>query len=307
MRWLFILGGVGLACYLLTGVTFVKSGERAVVRRFGRVVDQAGAGLHVGLPWGMDRVDRVPVDLVRRVRVGYDPEAEENEDGTPPGQLLTGDHNLVNVQVVIDYTIVVGEADRYVIHADRVEDLLARAAEAGLAEWIAGHNVDDVLITGPGRLPAWLVQATQERVKPYGLGVQLTAANVTYLFPPDEVRSAFQEVTRAQTAMRTTENKAAQDAETQLRVAQAGKYRVEQDTAAHVNKQLRLAQAEADAFTARLEQYRRLKQENPDFLVALWWQEMGQLFTKMSANGRIDLLDNHLAGDGLDITQVAPS
>ena len=50
-----------LVGYLLTGVTQVRPGERAVVRRFGRVLEQKPEpGLWIGLPWGMDRVDRVP-------------------------------------------------------------------------------------------------------------------------------------------------------------------------------------------------------------------------------------------------------
>ena len=45
---------------------------------------------------------------------------------------------------------------------------------------------------------------------------------------------------------------------------------------------------------------------NPDFLTAIWWDEIGKLFTKLRETGRIDLLDNHLGGDGLDITIAPP-
>src|SRR2546428_852366 len=103
MRLLTYLLGAGLIGYLLTGLTQVRPGERAVVRRFGKVVDKPGPGLLVGLPYGMDRVDRVPVDLLRRVRVGFQPGTEQTDETTPAGQLLTGDQNLVNVQVVVAY------------------------------------------------------------------------------------------------------------------------------------------------------------------------------------------------------------
>src|SRR5437879_10778191 len=69
---------VALGAYLLTGIAQVRPGERAVVRRFGRVVAQPLPGLWIGLPWGMDRVDRVPVSFVRRAYIGYDPEADDN-------------------------------------------------------------------------------------------------------------------------------------------------------------------------------------------------------------------------------------
>src|SRR3954463_9497897 len=93
------------ALYLLTGPTQVGPDERAVVRRFGKVVARPGPGLWVGLPWGMDRVDRVPVRTVRQLNIGYDPATASDVKGTPVGQLLTGDQNLVNVQLVLDYAI----------------------------------------------------------------------------------------------------------------------------------------------------------------------------------------------------------
>src|SRR5262249_32708634 len=103
MRYFFGLAVLLLLASLVSGITQVRPGERVVVRRFGRVVGTPGPGLWIGLPWGMERIDRVPVDLVRRVPVGYRPEEDEASQGTPSGQLLTGDHNLVNVQVIIHY------------------------------------------------------------------------------------------------------------------------------------------------------------------------------------------------------------
>src|SRR5215218_9651554 len=89
-----------LVAYLATGVYQVGPDERAVVRRFGKVVARPGPGLGFGLPWGVDRVDRVPVRTVRQIRAGYEPDAA-GESATRPGQLLTGDQNLVNVQLVL--------------------------------------------------------------------------------------------------------------------------------------------------------------------------------------------------------------
>src|SRR4051812_45375667 len=109
---------VVLAAYLLTGLAQVGPDERAVVRRFGKVVAHPGPGLWVGLPYGMDRVDRVPVRVVRQVQVGYDPALDSDARGTPAGQFLTGDQNLVNVRLVLDYAIDETDADLddYVMH-----------------------------------------------------------------------------------------------------------------------------------------------------------------------------------------------
>lgn len=297
-----------LAGYLLTGVVEVRQGERAVIRRFGRVLpDKPGPGLHIGLPWGMDRVDRVGVNRVRRVSVGYQPDEKQGDFRAPVGQLLTGDHNLVNIQVVLSYSIMDGQVEDFVVQADRVDSLVERAADTALAEWVAGRTVDDVLLNGKSTLPRWLVEQTRKRIAPYGLGIAIhDEPSVAYLYPPDDVRDAFDEVTRAQAAIRTQTNRAEQDAESKVRSAESALYRTEQLAAAYAQEQRLLAEADARAFDARRRQYHELRDKNPAFLTGIWYAEIGRLFTQMSQGGRLDLLDNHLGADGLDIMQFPP-
>jgi len=306
MRYLKYAIGLLAVLYLLTGVTQIRPGELAVVRRFGKVVAEWGPGLHVGLPWGMDRVDRVPVDLVRRVSVGYQAGLEETDPIIPAGQLLTGDHNLVNVQIVVDYAIRSSEVVDYVVQQERVDGIVARLTESLLAEWVAGRTVDDVLIHGKVELPRFLIEHAQRRLEPYALGIDVQAASVAYLLPPDDVKSAFEDVTRAQTGIATSENAARKDAhQTQQRAAKE-KFKIEQQTAHYARDRVELARAEADSFTKRVKQYQELRQKNSDILATIWWDEMGKLLRRLKENGRIDLLDNHLGPDGLDITIMGP-
>ncbi|MBY0526498.1 MAG: protease modulator HflK [Gemmataceae bacterium] len=306
MRWLILLVGLFLVGWFLTGVTQIRPGERAVVRRFGKVVAQPGPGLRIGWPWGIETVDRVAVDEVRRVSVGYQPEGEDSSGATPIGQLLTGDHNLVNAGVQVHYAVQPDRIDDFVVQQDRVNGLVARSAEAALAEWVAGRKVDEVLLTGKSVLPEWLAEQTQQRIDAYRLGVRIQAVSVALLLPPDEVRSAFDEVTRAQTAIETQKNGAREQADRIRREAEAKRFSEEQKTAGYVKERLTLAQTEANAFENRLAQYQRLKKQNPDILASIWWDEMSKVFERLNKNGRIDLLDSHLGPDGLDITMFGP-
>ena len=176
-----------VALYLLTGVVQVRRGERAVVRRFGRVLDVVPEpGLWVGLPWGMDRVDRIEVDTMRSVTVGY--VEEGGGDAMPVGQLLTGDHNLVNVQVIVYYKVRLDEITAYAIQADAVRDILARAAEAVVAGWVASRTVDDVLLTGKTALRNELTDGVNwSRIAGYGLGIDILDSRVSQdRAPPDD-------------------------------------------------------------------------------------------------------------------------
>jgi hypothetical protein len=91
-----------------------------------------------------------------------------------------------------------------------------------------------------------------------------------------------------------------------LREARAKAYDAEQQAAGQAHERVALAKADAEAFHKRLEQYRRLRQSNANVLAALWWDELGPVFARLHAAGRLDVLDNYLGRDGLDIMQVGP-
>jgi membrane protease subunit HflK len=304
-RIVIVVVAVIAAVSLLTALKPIKPGQRAVVRRFGRVVATPEPGLWIGLPWGLERIDLLSIQL-SRVVVGYDKDAEEAEGMTPRGQFLTGDHNLVNVQAKIDYAVDESNLVDFVEQQDRVEGVVSRAAEAVLAEWIAGRKVDEILIRGQADLPVYLVQHTQERIEDYRLGIRIHHANVSHLLPPTQVKADFDAVTRAQAAIHTVENEALQRQTEILREAEQKGFQIQKQAEAYKIERLRLARADADRFNKRLQTYRQLRKDNPDYLAAIWWDEMGKLFARMKETGRLDLLDNHLGADGLDITTFPP-
>lgn len=306
-RYLLILAAVA---YLSTGVAQVRPEERAVVRRFGRVVARPGPGLWVGLPWGVDRVDRVPVRTVRQIRTGFVPETAAGHEGTPPGQLLTGDQNLVNVQLVLDYAIVEtdGDLDDFVTHRDQVDAVLVREADACAAGWAAGRGVDDVLLTGNAALPAWVMTRLPGSVADMRLGVRVQRVSVAYLAPPDEVRAAFEQVTQAQTGIRTKEHQARQEADQRGRQAGAVKYRFEQEAEVFRRGQVSQSLADAADFRTQYAAYTEQRRVNPDALAASWWVELQKTLAGIRGRGgRVEPLDAYLGRDGLDVTQfLAP-
>jgi membrane protease subunit HflK len=296
-----------LAAYLATGVYQVGPDERAVVRRFGEVVARPGPGLGVGLPWGIDRVDRVPVRTVRQLRIGYEPETV-TEGGTPPGQLLTGDQNLVNVQLVIDYAIGETDADldTFVVQRDQVDPTLSRAAEAAVAEWAGGHTIDQVLLTGNAALPAWVMDRLAERLPELRLGIRVQRASVALLAPPDEVRASFEAVNQAQTAIRTRETQARQERDQRLSQAAAVRYKLGQEAAQYRDEQLDQARADATAFRAELAAFRSVSATNPDAAAFLWWQEWQETLDAMVARGsEVKPLDHFLLGGELNLYEVS--
>jgi membrane protease subunit HflK len=305
MRYVVGLAVLLFLLSLLTGVTQVRPGERAVVRRFGRVLDEKpGPGLYIGLPWGIDRVDRIPVELIRRVPVGYNPDGEDEGSLTPPGQMVTGDHNLLNIQVVVGYAVHADEVERFALLADQADGLVARTAEAALVEWVAGRTVNGLIAGDRAALQQQLKEQTQERLGKYELGVEIQTVTITYLHPPGQVKDAFAQVAQAETERETVINNANQEADRQRRQAESEAQILRRRADTDARTERLLAAAEAETFTKRLGQYRELRKANPKYLNSLWWDEISRLYARLRQTGRIDLLDHYLGTDGLDITQI---
>jgi modulator of FtsH protease HflK len=308
MRRLRYLLPVLLVAYLLTGMAQVGYDERAVVRRFGRVVARPGPGLWVGLPWGIDRIDRVQVRTVRQLNVGYIAEEANDAPGTPPGQLLTGDQNLVNLKLVVEYAVDdrEGELEQFVANEGLVPRVLADEAEALAAEWVGTRTVDQVL-SGRSAIARRVSDQLQERLAPHRLGVVVQRVSVAELSAPAEVQDAFQQVNQAQTNIRTRRNQAEQEAQRLRNEAEATKVRLSGEADAYKDEKAKAATADATTFTARLEQYQRMRASNPDILSAIWREEIGKALAGMKGRGRIEVLDDVLGPNGIELNQFLPA
>src|SRR5262249_11534441 len=162
-----------------------------------------------------------------------------------------------------DYTVQDDRVADYVMYQDRADGIIGRLAEAVLSEWIAGHKIDEALISAKAELPVFFVPRLRSLIEPYGLGVEIQGASVSYRHPPQEVQFAFDEVTEAQAGIRTREHDARQRAEREVLQAKAEANRIEKLALAYVQEQLSLARGESEAFGRRLEQYRKLGKDNP--------------------------------------------
>jgi membrane protease subunit HflK len=303
-RLFLILLAIGLLGFTAaTSVTQVQPGERAVVRRFGRILpENPGPGLYIGWPWGIERVERVKVEEPRPVSVGFVDREESDDELIPPGQMLTGDHNLVNVQAKIFYKVRAADVDKFVLQKDHVDAFVARAAEALLAEWIAGRKIDEVISRGKIDLPPFLNRELTIRLADYNLGIDIEQASIEFAVP-SQVKAAFESLGQADTNKGTQVNQAEETAN-KLRSGAVTKIAaMHREAKAYARDELTAAGAEADAFRKRLEPYRTLVRNNPEYINVLWLDEVTRLFSQMRGAGQIDLLDHYLTQDGINITQ----
>jgi membrane protease subunit HflK len=183
-----------LGFFLLSGFYSVQPGQMAVVRRFGRViVRNIGPGLQYRLPRPIDQVDLVEVDVIRRSE-------------TAPTLMVTGDENLVNVRLSVQY--VVSDPRAYLLNVVDPPSLVRQAGEAAMRQVVAGEPVDALLTIDKSEIQLKATNLTQIALDGYDSGIEVIGVQLLDSNPPLEVADAFRDVASAREDKNTFINEA---------------------------------------------------------------------------------------------------
>ncbi len=293
---LFLL--IALALYLATGIYQVAPGELAVVRRFGKVLQEhQGPGLHWGLPWGWDRVDKVAVDEQRQLNVGF-VEDQGPGDGpasstarsaaTPVGQTLTGDNQMVNIRISVSYRIDRERLTDFVLQGDRAVSILTRATEEALATVLSSERIDLVLLGRSAQLESKLRDNLAVRVRQYRLGVVIDGVNIIFAQPPAELVEAFLDVNRARSMRDVTLTDAVARKNTDISQARQEVRRILAQAQANANTKLAQARSEVAAFRALLRTFPTDQSGASAALLQLYLSEMQTILGRMQVRTLTD-------------------
>ncbi len=225
-----------LALWLLTGLYVVRPEEQGVVRLFGEVIaGRVPPGLHWRAPWPLTRLNKVRASQARRVSVGFDLADEATGRRSEPrlGQFVTGDENILSLQLVAQYCV--DDPVRYLFRAEGLDGLVAATAEAALTRTVQDHRVDEVLTEERAELQERTRQEAMRLLATYDVGVRLVSVSVTTAFPPAEVSDAFKAVASAR----------------------GDRDRIIDEARAYENEVMAKARGEAEALVQQAEAYRR--------------------------------------------------
>ena len=253
---LLVVVGVGLMSSIYT----VAPEGRAVVKRFGRVVDIKNPGLHFKLPFGIDTQTFVPTAMVlkqefgfRTLAAGQRSQYRKTDREKEESLMLTGDLNVIDVEWVVQYRI--NDPDRYLHRVRNPTEAIRDISEAVMRQIVGNRLGSEVLTVGRVEIAMAARDEIQRLLDAYELGVQVATIELQDVTPPEPVKPAFNEVNEARQERERLINEAEKRrnqvipkarGEAAQRIAQAEGYR-----ARRVNR----ATGEASRFEAILAEY----------------------------------------------------
>jgi Cu+-exporting ATPase len=303
-----------LLAWALSGLTQVGPDEVAVVRRFGRPLEEDfGPGLHWRWPWPVEEVTRIQPERLYTVEIGFRSQpgsqsavaarawsSTHGNDGLrrmpDEAVMITGDNNLIELQGTVRFHLsnpraYLFEVGDLPVESGKLPGLLRSAAESVLRETIAGMTFAELLTSDRERFHDLVLQRLRERCKTDGLdglGVRLEGLSLHDLHPPQEVVQAYHDVTQAMEYRDQRVNQAIADAYLAEREQQAKSLETVRQAEAARIKTVSQAAANLDAFLARYRARGRLS-----------WRQEWEIFRDVVLAGTLDQKPEQLARDYL--------
>ena len=265
-NWLWLKWGIPvvMALWLLSGIYIVGPDEQAVVRRFGRAVRVTEQGPHYHLPGPIERVDKVKVQKVRRLEIGYrtiSPGPPARYRFVPAESLmLTGDEQIIDAQIIVQYKV--SAADKFLFNVRGLESpqgALVDAAEVALRQVVGQRHIDDVLITEKLQVEIDIRELLQQIIERYNCGIKIVEVKLQTVRPPKEVAAAFSDVVSAKEDKDRLIKESEGYREDILPKARGRAQQIIRQAEAYKAERIKRSQGDADRFLSVLKEYRKAK------------------------------------------------
>ena len=246
-----------LAVAVILGLTLastcwytVDDKQQAVVTTFGKVTGISDAGIHFKIPFGIQHVDKVDVNVYQKIEIGYRTDIYDNASYDvieTESKMITGDYNIVNVDFYVEYKI--SDPQKYLYNSYEPDFVLKNLVQSQVRNVIGSSTVDDILTTGKAEIQMRVKDLVIEILEVYDIGLTLTDIKIQDSEPPTEdVIEAFKSVESAKQGAQTVINQAK----------------------AYENEKLPLARAEADKLIQNAEYLKQARVNEATQQVAMF-------------------------------------
>ena len=273
------IGMAAMTCFYT-----VDDKQQAVVTTFGRVTDVTDAGVHFKLPFGIQEVDKVDVNVYQKIELGY---SSEGYIDASESAMITGDYNIVNVDFFVEYKI--SDPVAYLYSSNDPEMILKNLIQSQVRNVVGSSAVDSVLTDGKENIQMQVKELVAEILAEYNIGLTLVDVKIQDAEPPTaDVIEAFKAVETAKQKAETVVNDAMAYQNAQLPLAQAEADKLIQNAEYLKQKRINEAHEQVAMFTAMYEEY----EKNPEITRSRMYYEAIQeilpgvkLYVNTSAGG----------------------
>ena len=248
-----IIGMGAMTCFYT-----VNDKQQAVVTTFGKVTDVVDAGVHFKVPFGIQQVHKVDVNVYQKIELGY-VSTGNNYYGSSvvdESSMITGDYNIVNVDFFVEYKI--SDPVKYLFASNDSELILRNLIQSQVRNVVGSTSVDDILTTGKENVQRQVKELVTQILVEYDIGLTLVDVRIQDSEPPTQnVVEAFKNVETAKQQAEAVINDAKAYQNAQIPLAEAEADKLIQNAEFLKQKRINEAKEQVAMFNAMYEEYQR--------------------------------------------------
>ncbi|MFP6867099.1 MAG: FtsH protease activity modulator HflK [Roseibacillus sp.] len=259
----FVLAGIVillLAVGALTSIYTVQADEEGIVLRFGKYIKTESPGLHMKMPFFIDRAERVKVRRQMKQEFGFGTRENTNRsqwtnEQEQEKQMVTGDLNAARVEWVVQYRI--DKPKEYLFNVRNADDTLRDASESVMREVVGDRTVDEVITIGRQEIESESLKKLQKLVNKYEMGISIDQVQLKNVKPPEPVELSFNEVNRAEQERSTAINVANGEYNKLVPKASGEAEKVISEAEGYATERVNEAEGDAARFMAFFTEYQK--------------------------------------------------
>jgi membrane protease subunit HflK len=233
----------------------VAQEEEGVVTRFGEYVRTTPPGFHFKFPSPIEHVETPKVRQIKTTQVGFRQQGNQKRDMPNESQMLTGDTNLVNIDMVVQYHII--DAKNYLFNIKNQPQAVHDVAETALRGIIGNRPIDDAITNAKAEIQIQVKEAMQVLLDKYASGVQILNTQLKNVSPPQPVDFAFKDVQSAKEDKDRLINEAKGYSNSIIPEARGKAAQIIAKAEGYREEVINKAQGDAHRFLAQYKEYRK--------------------------------------------------
>ncbi|HLT91670.1 MAG TPA: FtsH protease activity modulator HflK [Woeseiaceae bacterium] len=237
--WLLV--GLLVTGWALTGLYRVDEAERGVVQRFGAYSKTAMPGLHWHIPFPVETVDIVNVAEVAFYSFNT--------------EMLTADEQYLFIEMVVQYRRT--DPVKYLFEVTDPDETLREVTESALREVVGTNTMADLVSEQRDQIAPRTRQLLQTTLDQYGAGISVTSLSLEALDYPSAVQQAVDDTQKARNDHDRYILEADTYAQRLIPVARGEAQRIIQDAEGYRERVIAQAEGDAARFEAVLAEYRQ--------------------------------------------------
>lgn len=200
-KYFLVLVAIVIVIIALSGLRVVKSGEVALVLRFGKLVGDSyeeqvhEPGLLFAFPYVIDEVITVPTGSIIEQKVTTHYTAGNMTTLHNNGYVITGDQNIAVISASVKY--VVSDPVSYALNVKDIQSVINAYVSNAMIDEAVCLGVDDLLTGGKDAYAAAVLSRAQAKLSESGAGVTIGTIELTNVAMPSEVRETYEAVNSA--------------------------------------------------------------------------------------------------------------